>query len=552
MSKLTKAISSIFRWQYDASSARQRIYFATACFLVWFLAINARIVYLTFSPERAAVQALESQLPRRTISDRWGNLLAVNLPIASLFAYPHKIFNHEEAALALSSAVPSLSYREAIAKLKAGKRFTWLKREISPQEQTAINSLGLNGIESRRGCKRFYPYGKLLSHIIGYVDLDGVGLAGIERGAEALIKDANNPEPIALSLDMYLQNIVAEELIAAKNHFNAKGGNAIVADVVTGEILAFVNEPNFNPNNISALDQDALMNQSSLGVYELGSVFKTVIIAAALDTGTLDLHDVYNLDSFKVGGHTVKDFSETSGWKTTAQIFAKSSNKGLSQIAFELGEAKVREYLKKLGLFDVIPHIEIPEKARPVYPKKYPWSDLTLATASYGYSVAISPLHCVQALIPLVNGGKIIPLTVFKKSSPAQGTRVLQESTSEKLKILMRLTVSHGTCQRAAVPGQDIGCKSGTANKLINGKYCKSVVRCSAIAAFPISNPKYVIYVMLDEPKPNAETGPRVSAGLTAAPLIGKIASRMASRYALEKQNLDHSYWTYLLNVPKD
>lgn len=549
MLRLLPKSKDIFSWSYHPASASRRLTFTAVCFVIWFAIVAGRLFQITFiSESKTQAQALLSQ--RRQIVDRFGNPLAVNLPIGSLFAYPHKISNPQAVAHSLCQIFDQNSYKATLAKLKSKKHFVWLKREISPQEQELVNALGLNGIESVNGYKRFYPYGNLLSHIIGYVGIDGVGLAGIERGSDKILTTAD-ADPLELSIDIYLQNIVAEELKAAKEHFGARAGGAIVADVNTGEILAFVNEPNFDPNKITATDQEALMNQNALGVYELGSIFKPIITAIGLDSGIIDLHDVYDITELKVGKHNVTDFNESAGWYTLARLFAKSSNKGMSQIGLEIGEAKIREYLKDFGLLGAIPHIEIPEKARPIYPIKYPWSNLTVATVSYGYALSISPLHYIQAMIPIVNGGNKLPLTVFKCKSAPEGTRILKESTSEKLRILMRLAVSHGTCKLAFVPGQDVGCKTGTANKIIKGKYCKSVVRCSSIGAFPINQPKYLVFVSLDEPKPNTETGKRVSASLTAAPIIGKIVSRIAARYGLKEQERDYSNWQYLIYGPQ-
>jgi cell division protein FtsI (penicillin-binding protein 3) len=546
-------MQSLFRWQYHSQCTNKRIAIIALLLIVGFSAISIRLCLLAFI-YKASVHANSengSYFVRREITDRNGDLLAINLPTASIFAHPKQISDPEGVAYQLTKAIADLEYTQVLEKLKRNKNFVWLRRDVSPDEQKVIKNLGINGVESIKDYKRFYPYSSILSHVIGYVDRDGNGLAGLERGIESAIKDSNlKDQKIRLSIDMNIQNIVSEELKSAKEQYSAQGGCALVADVLTGEILAFVNEPNFNPHKIDPTNTQSLENKNSMCSYQLGSIFKPIIVAMGLDTGKLDLYDLYDVTELKIGKDKFEDLTPSSGWYTVAKILAKSSNKGISKIALEIGQDTIKEYCKILGLFDTVPHLEIQEKAKPLYHRK-DWSNLDIINTSYGYGICLTPLHYVQAMIPLINGGNLMPLTLLKTDHPSMGVKVLQnESTSEKMKILLRLVVRHGTCRRAYVPEQDIGAKTGTANKLVDGKYRKDKVFCSIMAAFPINNPKYIIYAMLDEPQtpPGAKTA---TAGLTMPPVIKQIVTRMALKYALAVQKDDYAHWDYLLNTPE-
>jgi cell division protein FtsI (penicillin-binding protein 3) len=548
-------MKSLLSWQNKTKCANKRIVILILFLGLGFVSISIRLFYLAFFYQTNFQSHNENEdtCTRREITDRNGELLAINLPTASIFAHPKQISDPESVAYQLSKALPDMGYAQTLEQLKKDKNFVWLRRDVNPEEQKIIKSLGINGIEAKKDCKRFYPYSSLFSHVIGYVDREGNGLAGIERGIETSIKDkALKNQKITLSLDIQIQNIVSEELRSAKEEFNAKAGCGLVANIKTGEILAFVNEPNFNPHKVDPTDTQALENKNALCVYSLGSIFKPLLFAIGLDTGKIDLLDLYDVTTLKVGNFTFEDLTPSSGWYTAAKILAKSSNKGTSKIALEIGQETMAEYFKKLGLYDSIPNLEIPEKAKPIFhsPDRL-WSNLDIITTSYGYGVCLTPLHYVQATISIINGGNMIPLTLLKRDQPPQGTKVFQnESTSEKMKILLRLAVKYGTCRKAYVPGQDIGAKTGTANKLIDGKYHKDKVFCSVMAAFPINDPKYMVYVMLEEPK-TAKGQKTATAGLTMTPVIRKIVTRIATKYALPPQNDDYPQWDYLLDTPE-
>lgn len=521
-----------------------------------FVIIISRLFFLALSTTNSTANIHNNtNIVRKEITDRNYEPLAVNLPVASLFAHPEKINNPRYASKKISNIIKNLDCKTLLPKLESKKKFVWLTHNITPVEQELIETLGITGIGMKYNYKRFYTYGKLLSHIIGYVDIDNYGIAGIERGLDQDIRNIETKvNSINLSIDLRLQNLVSEELNNAKNVFRAHGGCAIVASVKTGEILACVNEPSFDPNCIKPNHiTEELINKNTLALYELGSIFKPIIIAIGIDSNIIDLHDVYDITDLQLGKYNIQDYTYTSGWHTLAQIFAKSSNKGMSKIALEIGEVKIKQYLKKLGLLEEIKNIEIPEKAKPIYPNiTKQWLDVTLGSLAYGYSIALTPLHYIQAMLPIVNGGKMLPITFLKNTSNVYHNykQVLHPNTSEKLKILMRLAVSHGTCAKAYVGNQDVGGKTGTANKVINGKYSKDARISSVIASFPINNPQYIIYAMLDEPKGNKETNGKATGGYTVAPIVQKIIARIATLYGMEQQHDNYEEWHYLLVPP--
>jgi cell division protein FtsI (penicillin-binding protein 3) len=304
-------------------------------------------------------------------------------------------------------------------------------------------------------------------------------------------------------------------------------------------VISFVSKPDFDPHHPSKAKEEELFNKVSLGAYETGSVFKALTIAIAIDSDTVTMHDAYNISSLQVANFRVKDYHKEEGWRSVPEIFLHSSNIGTAQIMLELGSDKIKSYLKKLGVFDQLV-LDIPERATPLYPKSNSWSDLSLTTISYGYSISMSPMHFVGAMVPTINGGIFRELSIAKKSeSQDNGVRVFKESTSEQMKKMLRLSVAQGTGKKADVPGYFVGGKTGTAELQVGKKYVKNQRRSSFFGIIPSVDPKYVVYVMLDRPQPTKETFGFATAGWVAAPTVGKIMSRMAALYSIKPHDLD-------------
>lgn len=536
---------SIFNWDTCNNSARLRIFIVTVGFAICFLGLTYRLVVIANHEYVKSGSLAKINSIRKEIVDRNGNLLAVNLPSSSLFANPQKVINIADAVEKLKKAMPELDKKKLFADLSSAKSFVWIKRDIAPKEQEKIFNLGLPGFDFEHEQKRIYTFGKLLSHTIGYVGRDFMGLAGLEKHYNEFLNNteitANKLEqnkPLELSIDVRLQNILSEEIDKVMKDFRAVGAVGVIVSPKNGEILAMVSKPDFDPHHPSFASPEELFNRASHGVIDTGSVFKTITMAVGLDTGNVTLQDAYDVTHMKVGKFSLKDYHPHKGWQSVPEIFLHSSNIGTAQIVLEIGEESLRAYFKNLGLLDRL-ELEIPERGKPLYPTISRWTDLSLVTMSYGYGLCITPLHFIQAVIPIVNGGKFHPLTLVKRPSnvPVPEKRIFSEETSLEMRKLLRLTVKEGTGKRAEVKGYLVGGKTGTAEKLSGKRYVKNSRVSSFLGVLPASDPKYLIYIVFDEPKGNKESFGFATAGFTAAPAVGRVFERMVALYGLQTIN---------------
>ena len=532
----------IFIWDTSENTIKIRLILVITGFLLFFSIVAIRLVFVATTDFIEANKFLgKNNMFRRDIVDRYGNLLAVNLPIASLYAKPQKIVDTESLAQKLITVFPELEKKKILELLRSDKKFVWIKRDISPKQQEHIYNLGIPGLEFEREQKRIYTYGNLLSHLVGYVGRDMEGLAGIEKFFDKLLTSQDEEahpsgSSLQLSIDVRVQSILEEEIARTAKKFKAKGAAGIIVDPNTGEIIAMVSNPDFDPHYPGNASSDQLFNMVTQGAYEMGSGMKALTLAIGLDTGVISMNDAYNLSHMKVGKFKVKDYHPVKGWHSIGEIFLHSSNIGVSQIMLEIGKNSLRSYLKKLKLLDKL-DIELAERARPLFPPYSRWNDLSLVTMSYGYAISESPAHFVQAMMPLVNGGIMYPLTVLKRKTgePVIGDRIFKESTSKYMRQLMRLVVLEGTGKKAEVKGYYVGGKTGTAEKVIGGKYYKDKRMSSFFGIMPATNPKYIIYVIFDEPQGIKETYGFAGGGWTAAPTVGAIFERMAVLYGMNK-----------------
>jgi cell division protein FtsI (penicillin-binding protein 3) len=466
--------------------------------------------------------------------DRNGKLLASSILTSSVYANPKMIKNPVAVAQKLKQIFPGLDEAQLIAKLKSPKSFVWIKRLITPTEHQLVNDAGLLGLYFETNERRAYTYGRLFSHVIGNVGLDGEGLSGIEKSFDSHLRQSKSDginAPLVLSVDASLQSIVREELQNAMTEFSAKGGVGIVQDPNNGEILALISLPDFNPHAITKDAENDVFNKATLGTYEVGSVFKPFTVAAALDSNKVRLNDVYDVDApIQFANYHIKDFQKKKAWLSVPEILMYSSNIGTAQIALELGKKNQFNYLKAFGFLESSA-IEMTEKSRPLYPTANKWSDLSSITISYGNGISVSPLHVVNAMSALVNGGKLYPATIIKTSGEVGYVRAIKESTSDVMRKLLRLIVKHGSGRKSDVEGYFVGGKTGTSNVVVNGKYSNSARISSFVGAFPIHSPKFVIYIMLDDPKSTKDTYGFATAGWNAAPVVSKIIRRMTILY---------------------
>jgi cell division protein FtsI (penicillin-binding protein 3) len=471
---------------------------------------------------------------RADIIDRSGELLATTLDSPSLYANPKQIIDAADATRKLSRVFPKLGFAEVQTKLTSGKSFVWIKRHLTPREQFDVNQLGIPGLEFEHEDRRVYPDRSLTSHVVGYTGIDNAGFAGIERGLDDTLKQRT--EPLQLSIDLRLQYILREEVQRVIDDFTAKGGAGLIMDVNNGEILAMTSLPDFDPNRPAAPDldhpaipfADRTFNRITLGVYELGSIFKIFTVAMALDTGTSTIASTYDASHpITIGRFTISDYHGKHRVLSVPEILMYSSNIGAARMAVAAGAQKQREFLARLGLLNT-PKIEVSEVAAPHYPAK--WREVNVMTIAFGHGISVTPLSFAAAAAALVNGGVLRQPTLVKLPSGhvPQGQQVMSMKTSEQMRRLMRLVVEHGTGTMAAAPGYVVGGKTGTADKVSGRHYAEKKLLSSFVGVFPINDPKYLVLTMVDEPHPNKQSHGYATAGWTVAPANSRIIQRIA------------------------
>ncbi len=510
-------------------TGRKRITIAAAILSLAFAVVGLRLVDITLmqaavEPRAArAPQAETLQFARANIVDRNGVLLATSLPTVSLYADPRQVIEPAVAARRLAEVLPGLSQEKLAAKLASKRAFVWIKRDLSPRQHQAVISLGLPGIDFRREESRVYPQGRLMSHVLGFVDVDEKGLAGIELRFEDDLR--RRAEPLRLSIDMRMQHALCGELALAQDEFTAVGAAGLVLDARKGEVMAMCSLPDFDPNTPMATASVSRFNSVALGVYELGSAFKIFTTAMALDGGIARLEDRYDATKpLKVSRFTIRDYQAKERWLSVSEIFKYSSNIGSARLAKQVGGKTQRAFLDSIGLLQPSA-IELPEVGAPIVPDV--WRPINTMTIGFGHGIAVSPLQMAAGVASMVNGGVYRQPTLIKRNEVLPGRRVISERTSKKLRKLLRLVVEDGTGGRADVPGYLVGGKTGTAEKSGPGGYRRRALISSFIGVFPVDDPRYVVFTMLDEPKGSEKTHGFATGGWVAAPVVGKVVRRI-------------------------
>ena len=530
-----------------SQATRGRILLAMAAFGFCFMMMFGRLVMLGLdSPALAEKGSVQGAIAttRPDLVDRNGEILATDIKTASIYAEPNRIIDVEEALDAITGVFPDLdsaSLRRRLSNKKLG--FTWIKREVTPKQQQAIHEKGIPGLGYKTENSRFYPAGPTASHILGIVNVDNVGIAGMEKyidEAGLALADGGfgsgtrEPDPVQLSIDLRVQHALRDELYKSMTKFKAIGAAGIVLDAKDGEVLGMVSLPDFDPNNPVNVNEPDRLNRMAAGVYEMGSVFKTVTVAMALDSGAVHLNDSFDArQPIRVRGSTISDFHAKKRILSVPEIFIYSSNVGSAKMALKIGKEGHREFLKKAHLLERV-RTELPETAAPVYPSEKRWSDLSTMTISFGHGLQVTPLQFAASAASLVNGGYYVTPTFLKKSAQQaanvdESDRVISSKASAEVRYLMRLNAVNGSGKRSRVDGYLVGGKTGTAEKVVNGKYDGNKLRNSFLAAFPIDDPQYIVLVMLDEPKGLKETYGYATAGVNAAPTAGAVIRRVGS-----------------------
>lgn len=516
---------------------RQRLILVMVVFTIGYLAIILRISNVALSHHRLDIRSdIGEEAPsyrRASIVDRNGTLLAVNLTTASLYADPKSLLDPQDAVIKLKKVFPELDTTKLKANLISDKRFVWIKRNLTPADQHAVNRLGIPGLYFQRGESRVYPHGNLFSHILGFTGIDGHGLSGVEKEFDNELRGnrgetEESMEPLKLSVDVRVQDVLHQTLSESMEKFKAIAAGGIILDAHTGEVIAMVSLPDFDPHNPAEASDNQRFNRMTLGVYEMGSTFKAFNMAVAFEQNKITMNSSYDVSHpIRISRFTIKDFHPVNGSMTVPEIFIHSSNIGSVHIAMDVGLEAQRAFIEKLGLLKGLA-IELPERAFPLYPDK--WSKISSMTISYGHGIAVTPTHVVQAVGALVNGGKLYPATLLANKSllASEVQQVLTKDTSDKLRKLMRFAVVYGTGSKANTSGYLVGGKTGTADKPTRGNYGdKRSVISSFVGSFPMHQPKYVIVVLVDEPKRSKEF-PFVTGGVVAAPIVGQVVEQIA------------------------
>lgn len=559
--------------------------------------LSLATVFMPMAPEKRQIASQVPEIPksdpkgqiagdfslpdvhRASIVDRNGQTLALSLPVAQVYANPMELIDAADAAKKLKSVLPQLDETETTRRLSLKKQFVYIARDISPVQEIAINNLGIPGIYFEASERRHYPLGRTAAQILGGVDIDDHGVAGVERYFnERLNKDRT---PLRLSLDVRIQAVAREVTQAAMDEFQAIGAAAIVMDVNTGEIISMVSLPDYDANDFGRAPADARFNRAVTGMYEPGSTFKLQTAAMAIEYGVAHIWDRFSTIPIHIGRFTISDIKTDhfSPWLALPDVLAKSSNPAAAHIALDVGAKRQQDWLRTMGFFNRVP-VELPEAGRPIVPSIKNWGISTVMTVGFGHGVAEPPLAIVRGTAATVNGGILIKPTLLAReqddasksgsdtlpgtqppaSSPAgapvvpaafkpdadaagdapaappapEGQRVVSEENSALIRKMLRLDVTQGTARSAEVPGYFVGGKTGTAEKVgPNGRYLKHVNISAFTSIFPMNAPRYAVYVMLDSPHPTPKTHGFVTSGWNAAPTTGKLIARIGPMLGL-------------------
>ncbi|WP_454658964.1 peptidoglycan D,D-transpeptidase FtsI family protein [Bosea beijingensis] len=533
-------LRDVFRMSGEKSEPRVGL--VILGFSALFLAITGRLVYLGVAPNeqvglrRATSNAISAARP--DIVDRNGEVMATDIRTVSVFAEPRRILDKDEATELLTAVLPDLDAKDLRDKLGTKKGFVWVKREITPRQQAEVHRLGIPGVGFVPENKRVYPNGNAAAHVLGFANIDNVGIAGIEKYIDSqglqdlngagLATEASDLKPVKLSIDLRVQHLLRDELSKGLERFKAIAAAGAIMDVNTGEVLALVSLPDFDPGNpVDALEKDRI-NRMNVGVYEMGSTFKALTIAMALDSGKANINSSYSTAGgmMRFGRQVIKEYHGTGRTLTVPEVFLKSSNMGTIKMALAVGVDGHKAFLKKMMQLDRMT-TELPESAAPIVPQR--WGEINTATIAFGHGLAVAPLQALTAVAALVNGGYLMKPTFLKRSEEEArqvATRVIKPETSEALRYIMWLNGEKGSARKASVDGYFVGGKTGTAEKVINGRYAKNKNFTTFTAIAPSDKPKYLFLAIYDEPKGYAESGGYSTAAWNAGVTTGKVIER--------------------------
>ncbi|CDX50739.1 Peptidoglycan glycosyltransferase [Mesorhizobium plurifarium] len=518
--------------------ARTRIVMTMAVFFTIYSTIAGRLVYLGLqNPDLSGGPESRVTASRPDIVDRNGEVLATDIKTASLFAEPRRIVDADEAIEKLSTVLPEIDYEQTYRKLKSGAGFVWLQRQLTPKQQSDILALGIPGLGFRTEKRRFYPSGETSSYIVGLTNIDNQGISGMEKyideqGLSDLqasgLAVARDLKPVKLSIDLRVQHVVRDEIAAGLERYRAMGAGAVVLNIKTGEVMAMASVPDFDPNNPYNAQEKDRLNRMSAGLYEMGSTFKSFTSAMALDSGKATMNSRFDASHpIRVGHQAIHDFHGKNRVLSLPEVFLYSSNIGSAREAELVGIEGHREFLHRLGILDRM-QTELPEVARPTEPKV--WKQVNSFTIAFGHGVSTTPLQAAVGCAALMQGYLIEPTFLVRSEEEAMAVakRVVSDKTVEGMRYLYTLNAEKGSARNARAPGYRVGGKTGTAEKVINGRYSKELNFNTFVAAFPMDDPQFLVFTIADAPHPEKPGMTDVAAN-NAGVMAGNIIRRSAA-----------------------
>jgi len=514
---------------------RLRIFFVLALFALTFvgLSVEATRVALFGPTGNGGAGVAGPALSRADLTDRNGRLLAADLVHYGLYIDPRVVWGRAETRTKLLAMLPRLTPERLNRALKANRR-EFVIGGLTPKDRDRLHDLGLPGVEFEEEAKRVYPLRKSASHLIGFSDAGGRGLAGVERAFDGQVRAlASKGEPITLAMDLRVQGALEDEMRKGVAAFHPQGVVGIVTDIQTGEILALSSMPDFDANAPGETASDNLVNRAAVSVYEMGSTFKILTFAMGLDSGAATIHSTFDANApLRIGNRLIHDYHAENRVLSMEDIFIHSSNIGTARLALAAGGDTVQKYFRSFGLFEPA-KVELTEAARPILPRD--WNDTTVASASFGHAISVTPLHVAAAVGGIMNGGVYTPLTVLKRAPGAKiegQRRVVSPETSRAMLDLMRMNVLRGSGGKADAKGLRVGGKTGSADKAVGGRYDRTKQVSSFAAVFPTDGPvgtkRYLVLILYDQPEATSETFGFRTAGWNAAPTAGAVIDRIA------------------------
>ncbi|MDD2840599.1 MAG: penicillin-binding protein 2, partial [Rickettsiales bacterium] len=513
--------------------SKDRLKFVICILVIVFCILTGKLFYVSVVLRNNANNIQLSDLInnieiRSPILDRNGVIIASDIDLVNFYLNRDLLTNPVKTSKIIKEIIPEISeeklYNKLISTTNKAK-FILIKKNITPKQQIAIKESGILGFEFNSTKGRVYPHKNLFSHVVGYVDIDRNGIAGLEKQYNKYLKYSNG-SPLQLTLDIRLQSILRQQLIKGMEKYNAKSVIGIISEVKTGNILAIVNLPDFDPNQSYQATKEELYDKATYGLYEMGSIFKIFTIALALDEGTTTPNKKYDVSQIiSYGKYEIKQDKYSKRFETPEDILVYSSNVGAGLIGLEIGTEKLKAFLEKIGMLDRVP-ANFPSLAKPLLPKV--WRDINTITASYGHGISVTPLHVIMGVSGIVNGG-IMKTPKFAQNEISEEKRIISEKTSKIINLYLRSVVKRGSGWRANSLGYAVGGKTGSARLLDSeGEYQKGNIMANFVGIFPMNDPHFLVYIMVESPEDTEFTKETISGGNIAAPIFARIIEHIA------------------------